>query len=115
MIGWVVAIFSFVARDAGYACPLDVRFLGMRFRSWDSSSMGSPSTSTRRLPRARIVRSIPDPVRTHWVEFDGRRWRGKQAFEVAAGKSRDAYISQTAVRLLGSVWGLITIDGVVGV
>ena len=50
--------------------------------------------------RVRILSSIPDPVQTHWVEIDGRRWPAKQALEVATGISRSAYISHAAVRLL---------------
>lgn len=61
------------------------------------------------VARARILGSIPDPVRTHWVEIDGRRWPAKQAFEVATGIPRDAYISHTAVRLLARL-GLATSD-----
>lgn len=52
------------------------------------------------IARVRILSSIPDPVQTHWVEIDGRRWPAKQALEVATGISRSAYISHTAVRLL---------------
>ena len=59
------------------------------------------------VARARILSSIPDPVRTHWVEIDGRRWPAKQAFEVATGVPRGTYISHTAVRLLARL-GLTT-------
>ena len=52
------------------------------------------------IARVRILSSIPDPVQTHWVEIDGRRWPAKQALEVATGISRSAYISHAAVRLL---------------
>lgn len=52
------------------------------------------------VARARILSSIPDPVHTHWVEIDGRRWPAKQAFEVVTGIPRGTYISHTAVRLL---------------
>lgn len=52
------------------------------------------------MARVRILSSIPDPVQTHWVEIDGRRWPAKQALEVATGISRSTYISHAAVRLL---------------
>ncbi len=38
--------------------------------------------------RSRILTSIPDPVRTHWVEIEGRRWPVKQAFETATRIAR---------------------------
>lgn len=52
------------------------------------------------IAKARILGSIPDPIRTHWVEIDGRRWPAKQAFEVATGINRSEFISHEAVRLL---------------
>lgn len=58
---------------------------------------------------ARILASTPEPVRTHWVEIDGRRWPAKQAFEVATGVPRVSFISHSAVRLLTRL-GLTTSD-----
>lgn len=52
------------------------------------------------IARVRILGSTPDPVQTHWVEIDGRRWPAKQALETATGISRSNFISHTAVRVL---------------
>lgn len=55
------------------------------------------------IARVRILSSIPDPVQTHWVEVDGRRWPVKQALEAATGIPRGACISHRAVDLLSKL------------
>src|SRR4051794_9923457 len=49
--------------------------------------------------RARVTPAPPDPIRTHWVEIDGRRWPPKQAFRVATQLDDDPFISHFALRV----------------
>lgn len=49
--------------------------------------------------RARVLPVPPDPVRTHWVEIDGRRWPPKQAFRAAMGFTDEPFISHFAIRV----------------
>lgn len=49
--------------------------------------------------RDRVSGVEPDPIRTHWVEIDGRRFPPKQAFRVATGLNREPFISHYAIRL----------------
>jgi hypothetical protein len=49
--------------------------------------------------RARASRVEPEPIRTHWVEIDGRRFPPKQAFRVATGLHKEPFISHFAIRL----------------
>jgi len=49
--------------------------------------------------RARVSPSPPDPIRTHWVEIDDRRWPPKQAFRVATGLTHEPFISHLALRV----------------
>lgn len=48
---------------------------------------------------ARVPAAPPDPIRTHWVEVEGRRWPPKQAFRVATGITDEPFISHFALRL----------------
>jgi hypothetical protein len=47
----------------------------------------------------RVPPSPPDPIRTHWVEIDGRRWPPKQAFRIATGLTDEPFISHFALRV----------------
>ncbi|GAA0986339.1 hypothetical protein [Nocardioides aquaticus] len=49
--------------------------------------------------RARVTAAPPDPIRTHWVEIDGRRWPPKQAFRVATALHDEPFISHFALRV----------------
>lgn len=49
--------------------------------------------------QSRILGSIPDPLRTHWVEIEGRRWPVKQAFETATRIARAEYTSHQALHV----------------
>lgn len=49
--------------------------------------------------RARVTAAPPDPIRTHWVDIDGRRWPPKQAFRVATGLNSEPFISHFALRI----------------
>ncbi|RAY12932.1 hypothetical protein DPM19_23265 [Actinomadura craniellae] len=49
--------------------------------------------------RARVRPNLPEPIRTHWVEIDGRRWPPKQAFRVATGLTDEPFISHFALRV----------------
>ncbi|MFI7033700.1 hypothetical protein ACIBK1_33715 [Microbispora rosea] len=49
--------------------------------------------------RARVLPSLPDSIRTHWVEIDGRRWPPKQAFRIATGLIDEPFISHFALRV----------------
>jgi hypothetical protein len=69
--------------------------------------------------RTRVRPNIPDVVRTHWVEIDGRTWPPKQAFRIAMGFSDEPFISHFAIRVfrrLGFVTSLLpdesTVSGV---
>jgi hypothetical protein len=54
------------------------------------------------IVRARVLPSLPDPIRTHWVEIDGRRWPPKQAFRVATGLTDEPFISHFALRVFSA-------------
>lgn len=81
------------------------------YQHWGASFDGSVSATTefvlngrpRELSaatvRARVLPTPPDPVRTHWVEIDGRRWPPKQAFRTAMGFSDEPFISHFAIRV----------------
>ena len=49
--------------------------------------------------RAKVPSVSPDPIRTHWVEIDGRRWPPKQAFRIATGITDEPFISHFALRV----------------
>lgn len=49
--------------------------------------------------RARVLGVPAQPIRTHWVEIDGRRWPPKQAFRVATGLTDEPFISHFALRV----------------
>lgn len=50
--------------------------------------------------RARVRGASPEPIRTHWVEVDGRRWPPKLALRVAAELGNDEpFISHFALRI----------------
>ncbi len=60
---------------------------------------GRPWTLSAATVRSRVLPTPPDPVRTHWVEIDGRRWPPKQAFRTAMGFSDEPFISHFAIRV----------------
>ena len=49
--------------------------------------------------RARVTAAPPGPIRTRWVEIDGRRWPPKQFFRVASGLHDEPFIALCAARL----------------
>jgi len=49
--------------------------------------------------QARVPAVPPNPIQTHWVEIDGKRWPPKQAFRVATGITDEPFISHFALRL----------------
>ena len=49
--------------------------------------------------RVRVLGVPAKPIRTHWVEIDGRRWTPKQAFRVATGLTDEPFISHFALRV----------------
>lgn len=49
--------------------------------------------------RTRVPAVPADPIRTHWVEIEGRRWPPKQAFRVATGLTDEPFISHFALRI----------------
>lgn len=51
------------------------------------------------IVRARVLPTVPDVVRTHWVEIDGRRWPPKQAFRTAMELGDEPFISHFAIRV----------------
>ena len=83
----------------------------MVYRRWSPPSAGIESFTTeftlngqrRQLSsqavRARVLPTPPDPVRTHWVEIDGRRWPPKQAFRTALDLRDEPFISHFAIRV----------------
>lgn len=49
--------------------------------------------------RTRVTAAPADPIRTHWVEIDGRRWPPKQAFRIATRLNDEPFISHFALRV----------------
>lgn len=49
--------------------------------------------------RRRASGTEPQPIRTHWVEIEGRRFPPKQAFRVATGLENEPFISHFAIRI----------------
>lgn len=50
--------------------------------------------------RARLAAHPPEPIQTHWVELDGRRWPPKQALEVVLGVQRAGFTTYRAAEIL---------------
>jgi len=48
---------------------------------------------------ARLMGTVPDPIHTHWVDVDGRRWPPKQALRLALGGTDEPFISHFALRV----------------
>lgn len=50
--------------------------------------------------RSRLAGHPAEPIQTHWVEMDGRRWPPKQALEVISGVQRASFTSHRASEIL---------------
>jgi hypothetical protein len=57
--------------------------------------------------RSRLQGHPAEPIQTHWVEIDGRRWPPKQALEVISGVQRTGFTSHRASDILSRL-GLAT-------
>ena len=53
--------------------------------------------------RARLAGHPAEPIQTHWVEMDDRRWPPKQALEVILGVQRADFTSHRASDILKSL------------
>lgn len=49
--------------------------------------------------RTRLATKAPDPIRTHWVDVEGRRWPPKQALRIVASLGTAPFISHFAIRI----------------
>lgn len=70
----------------------------MRFRLNGSEYDIDPADAKRRL-----VARAAEPIQTHWVGVDGRRWPPKQALEVISGVQRTGFTSRRASDILNGL------------
>ncbi|RPF20989.1 hypothetical protein [Myceligenerans xiligouense] len=60
---------------------------------------GRPYSLDPATIRYRVSRVEPDPIRTHWVDIDGRRFPPKQAFRAATGLYDEPFVTHFAIRI----------------
>lgn len=62
--------------------------------------------------KSRLAGHPAEPIQTHWVELDGRRWPPKQALEVITGIQRAGFTSHRASDILSRLKFATSRDGV---